>query len=149
MMPPKCYTWLESCGSQLWDGKNEKLFFCILQGVGFSRTLRTDIFLHTEKLSYADFTYLNTILPLSPNFHMLFSVNIFPLNISHASIPWNLCHLWEFWKKTTLQSKSFCFRLNRLYAWITYTPNKFPSWPFEAAAQYRFYTYIAVLVAWK
>ena len=53
MMPPKCYTWLESCGSQLSDGKNEKLFFCILQSVGFSRTLRTDIFLYTEKLSYA------------------------------------------------------------------------------------------------
>ena len=52
MMPPKCYTWLESCGSQLSDGKNEKLFFCILQSVGFSRTLRTDIFLYTEKLSY-------------------------------------------------------------------------------------------------
>ena len=52
MMPPKCYTWLESCGSQLSDGKNEKLFFCILQSVGFSMTLRTDIFLYTEKLSY-------------------------------------------------------------------------------------------------
>ena len=51
MMPPKCYTWLESCGSQLSDGKNEKLFFCILQSVGFSMTLRTDIFLYTEKLS--------------------------------------------------------------------------------------------------
>ena len=54
MMPPKCYTWLESCGSQLSDGKNEKLFFCILQSVGFSRTLRTDIFLYTEKLSYVN-----------------------------------------------------------------------------------------------
>ena len=53
MMPPKCYTWLESCGSQLSDGKNEKLFFCILQSVGFSRTLRTDIFLYSEKLSYS------------------------------------------------------------------------------------------------
>ena len=52
MMPPKCYTWLESCGSQLSDGKHEKLFFCILQSVGFSMTLRTDIFLYTEKLSY-------------------------------------------------------------------------------------------------
>ena len=52
MMPPKCYTWLESCGSQLSDGKDEKLFFCILQSVGFSVTLRTDIFLYTEKLSY-------------------------------------------------------------------------------------------------
>ena len=52
MKTPKCYTWLESCGSQLSDGKNEKLFFCILQSVGFSMTLRTDIFLYTEKLSY-------------------------------------------------------------------------------------------------
>ena len=57
MMPPKCYTWLESCGSQLSDGKNEKLFFCILQSVGFSMTLRTDIFLYTEKLSYSDLIY--------------------------------------------------------------------------------------------
>ena len=54
MMPPKCYTWLESCGSQLSDGKNKKLFFCILHSVGFSMTLRTDIFLYTEKLSFAE-----------------------------------------------------------------------------------------------
>ena len=60
MMPPKCYTWLESCGSQLSDGKNEKLFFCILQSVGFSMTLRTDIFLYTEKLSYD-----KSVLPVS------------------------------------------------------------------------------------
>jgi len=60
MMPPKCYTWLESCGSQLSDGKNEKLFFCILQSVGFSMTLRTDIFLYTEKLSYGDMLYVET-----------------------------------------------------------------------------------------
>ena len=60
MMPPKCYTWLESCGSQLSDGKNEKLFFCILQSVGFSMTLRTDIFLYTEKLSYPN---IHTELP--------------------------------------------------------------------------------------
>ena len=52
MKTPKCYTWLESCGSQLSDGKNEKLFVCILQSVGFSMTLRTDICLYTEKLSY-------------------------------------------------------------------------------------------------
>ena len=61
MMPPKCYTWLESCGSQLSDGKNEKLFFCILQSVGFSRTLRTDIFLYTEKLSYLFKCVLNVL----------------------------------------------------------------------------------------
>ena len=75
MMPPKCYTWLESCGSQLSDGKNEKLFFCILQSVGFSMTLRTDIFLYTEKLSYAGinhkchpwlgFHYWIRLLPIS------------------------------------------------------------------------------------
>ena len=56
---PKCYTWMESCGSQLSDGKNEKLFFCILQSVGFSMTLRTDIFLYTEKLSYVIFGVQN------------------------------------------------------------------------------------------
>ena len=39
---PKCYTWLESCGSHLSGG------VC----VWFSRTLCTDIFLYTEKLSY-------------------------------------------------------------------------------------------------
>ena len=49
---PKCYTWLESCGSPLSDGIKKKYFFLILQSVWFSRTLRTDIFLYTEKLSY-------------------------------------------------------------------------------------------------
>ena len=63
-MPPKCYTWLESCGSQLSDGKNEKLFFCILQSVGFSVTLRTDIFLYTEKLSYIVCCLINSLLTL-------------------------------------------------------------------------------------
>ena len=32
-------------------------FILILQSVGFSMTLRTDIFLFTEKLSYYDFTF--------------------------------------------------------------------------------------------
>ena len=54
MMPPKCYTWLESCGSQLSDGQKDKLFVLILQSIGFSMTLRTDIFLYTEKLSYLE-----------------------------------------------------------------------------------------------
>jgi hypothetical protein len=52
MKTPKCYTWLESCGSHLSGGIKEKIFFSILQSVRFSRTLRTDIFLYTEKLSY-------------------------------------------------------------------------------------------------
>ena len=52
MKTPKCYTWLESCGSHLSGGIKEKIFVSILQSVGFSRTLRTDIFLYTEKLSY-------------------------------------------------------------------------------------------------
>ena len=51
MKTPKCYTWLESCGSHLSGGIKEKIFFSILQSVQFSRTLRTDIFLYTEKLS--------------------------------------------------------------------------------------------------
>ena len=58
MMPPKCYTWLESCGSHLSDGKNEKLFVRILQSVGFSMTLCTDIFLNIEKLSYRSELFL-------------------------------------------------------------------------------------------
>ena len=58
MKTPKCYTWLESCGSHLSGGVKEKIFFCILQSVWFSRTLRTDIFLYTEKLSYAILFYL-------------------------------------------------------------------------------------------
>ena len=41
----------ESCGSQISDGKNEKSFVLILQAVRFSMTLRTDIFLYTEKLA--------------------------------------------------------------------------------------------------
>ena len=49
---PKCYTWLESCGSHLSDGIKKKIFFCILWSVWFSMTVRTDIFLYTEKLSY-------------------------------------------------------------------------------------------------
>ena len=52
MKTPKCYTWLESCGSHLSGGIKEKIFFSILQSVRFSRMLRTDIFLYTEKLSY-------------------------------------------------------------------------------------------------
>merc|ERR550519_1431469 len=52
MKTPKCYTWLESCGSHLSGDIKEKIFFCILQSVRFSGTLRTDIFLYTEKLSY-------------------------------------------------------------------------------------------------
>ena len=51
MKTPKCYTWLESCGSHLSGGVKEKIFFCILQSVRFSMTVRTDIFLYTEKLS--------------------------------------------------------------------------------------------------
>jgi len=54
MKTPKCYTWLESCGSHLSGGIKEKIFFSILQSVRFSGTLRTDIFLYTEKLSYRD-----------------------------------------------------------------------------------------------
>merc|ERR550519_773930 len=54
MKTPKCYAWLESCGSLLSGDIKEKIFFCILQSVRFSRTLRTDIFLYTEKLSYCD-----------------------------------------------------------------------------------------------
>ena len=69
MMPPKCYTWLESCGSQLSDGKNEKLFFCILQSVGFSMTLRTDIFLYTENLSYR---LCNTVIDIKRLFCDIF-----------------------------------------------------------------------------
>ena len=53
MKTPKCYTWLESCGSHLSGGVKKKIYFCILQRVRFSRTLRTDIFLYTEKLSKA------------------------------------------------------------------------------------------------
>ena len=49
----KCYTWLESCGSPLSDGI--KNFFLILQSVRFSMTVRTDIFLYTEKLSVTPF----------------------------------------------------------------------------------------------
>merc|ERR1719305_1574111 len=52
MKTPKCYTWLESCGSHLSGDIKEKIFFCILQSVRFSMTVRTDIFLYTEKLSY-------------------------------------------------------------------------------------------------
>ena len=52
MKTPKCYTWLESCGSHLSGGVKEKIFFCILQSVRFSMTVCTDIFLYTEKLSY-------------------------------------------------------------------------------------------------
>ena len=52
MKTPKCYTWLESCGSHLSGDIKEKIFFCILQSVRFSMTVRTDIFLYTEKLSH-------------------------------------------------------------------------------------------------
>ena len=52
MKTPKCYTWLESCGSHLSGDIKEKIFFCILQSVRFSMTVRTDIFLYTEKQSY-------------------------------------------------------------------------------------------------
>ena len=52
MKTPKSYKWLESCGSHLSDGVKKQIYFCILQSVQFSRTLRTDIFLYTEKLSY-------------------------------------------------------------------------------------------------
>ena len=61
MKTPKCYTWLESCGSHLSGGIKEKIMFSILQSVRFSRTLRTDIFLYTEKLSV-----LNGIQIVSP-----------------------------------------------------------------------------------
>ena len=53
MKTPKCYTWLESCGSHLSGSVKKNIYFCILQRVRFSRTLRTDIFLYTEKLSKA------------------------------------------------------------------------------------------------
>ena len=43
---------LESCGSPLSEGIKKNIFLLILQSVEFSRTLRTDIFLYTEKLSY-------------------------------------------------------------------------------------------------
>ena len=52
MKTPKCYTWLESCGSPLSDGIKKKILVFILQSVWFTMTLRTDIFLYTEKLSY-------------------------------------------------------------------------------------------------
>ena len=45
----KSFTWLESCDSSLCNGT--EIFF-LLQSVWFSRTLHTDIFLYTEKLSY-------------------------------------------------------------------------------------------------
>ena len=33
MKTPKCYTWLESCGSHLSGDIEEKILFCILQSV--------------------------------------------------------------------------------------------------------------------
>ena len=93
MMPPKCYTWLESCGSQLSDGKDEKLFFCILQSVGFSVTLRTDIFLYTEKLSYGT-EYLLTLnlhtIPPDPCIVHIFSTAGFLIYILTLTLPFSI-----------------------------------------------------------
>merc|ERR1712212_1328672 len=42
---PKCYTWLESYGSSLRDGKNEKIFFWTCVASDFRGRSQTD-FLH-------------------------------------------------------------------------------------------------------
>ena len=42
---PKCYTWLESYGSSLRDGKNKKIFFPPCEASDFRGRSQTD-FLH-------------------------------------------------------------------------------------------------------
>ena len=81
MKTPKCYTWLESCGSHLSGDIKEKIFFCILQSVRFSRTLRTDIFLYTEKLSYVFLSLSATHIRHTCNVQWL---TIFPLFINYS-----------------------------------------------------------------
>ena len=85
MKTPKCYTWLESCGSHLSGGIKEKIFFSILQSVRFSRTLRTDIFLYTEKLSY-----LLLIMKYHRNFTcpcFLVNQNTFIILVTRPTLP--------------------------------------------------------------
>ena len=59
----------------------KKIFFCILQSVRFSRTLRTDIFLYTEKLSYVFLSLSATHIRHTCNVQWL---TIFPLFINYS-----------------------------------------------------------------
>ena len=54
MNTPKCYTWLESYGSTLKDGKNEKNIFSSCEASDFPGRSRTD-FLHDLRLRHIRF----------------------------------------------------------------------------------------------
>ena len=59
-----------------------QIFFCILQSVRFSMTVRTDIFLYTEKLSYAQIiTVLLPLLFLAPRIIVVIFPQIIGTNI--------------------------------------------------------------------
>ena len=51
---PKCYTWLESYGSSLRDGKNKKIFFPPCEASDFRGRSQTD-FLHDLEARLKDF----------------------------------------------------------------------------------------------
>ena len=94
MKTPKCYTWLESCGSHLSDGIKKKIFFCILWSVWFSMTVRTDIFLYTEKLSYS-FSRSRKVMSFSQSSKVMsFSQSSKVMSFSQSCLHINL---WTSW----------------------------------------------------
>jgi len=48
---PKCYTWLESYGSAVYDGKKKKIFFSSSEASDFWWRLRKDFCTHPESVS--------------------------------------------------------------------------------------------------
>ena len=105
MKTPKCYTWLESCGSHLSGGVKEKIFFGILQSVRFSMTVRTDIFLYTEKLSYVlSFTLFLTLFNLLVTFSHLNNIMLIHKRKCFSSISPHvvICHTVHIWANTVL-----------------------------------------------